>query len=79
MTKTYKEYGTPDEDLAAYNMLLVAVLGLEVRHILHHPRKPLDAKMCQKPGSLLVQAVLADGRVISIRQLRKGEQPRIVK
>lgn len=73
-----KEYGVPDEDKAAYDLLLQLVGDQPLRHILHHPRKPLDARSCQLPGSLLVQAVLLDGTVLSVRQTHKGKVPRKV-
>ena len=74
-----KEYGKPDTDTAAYDLLMQIVINEQVVRILHHPRIPIDARLCQMPGSLLVQAVLEDGRVVSVRQSKQGGTPRIVK
>ena len=65
------EYGTPDADTAAYDKLLTLAEG-EITYILHHPRKALDEKNCQNPGSVRVQAVFADNRVLTVTQLRDG-------
>ena len=75
-----KEYGHLDADITAYNFLLdqIASLG-EVSYIVHHQRKPPNAKPCQKPNSLLVQAVMRDGSVISVTQPGVGREPRLVK
>lgn len=74
-----KEYGQPDADTAAYRLLLQTIEGLQAIRILHHPRKPLNAKPCQLPGSLLVQAVMLDGTVVSVRQAKVGATPRVIK
>ena len=70
------EYGTPAEDLSAYHLLVSLVPMERVKHILHHPRMPIDARPCRLPGSLLVQAVLVDGTVVSVRQPSIGAKPR---
>lgn len=72
-----KEYGTPDSDDTAYRTLLAHVSGMDVLYILHKPRVPIDARMCQLPQSLKVQAVLADGRVITCFQPAPGKPARI--
>lgn len=74
-----KEYGKPDADPSAYNLLLQTITAEKVVRILHHPRIPIDARLCQLPGSLLVQAVLEDGRVISVRQAKAGATPKVLK
>lgn len=73
-----KIYGSPDADTSTYDLLMEAVQGKEVLRILHHQRKPIDARPCQLPDSLMVQAVLIDGTVITARQAKKGAIPRIV-
>lgn len=63
-----KQYGTPDADTAPYDKL-VSMLDMEqVQAIMHHPRVPIDARACQLPGSLLVQAVMCDNTVVNVRQ-----------
>ena len=72
-----KEYGTPYTDDTAYKTLLKHVEGMDVNYILHNPRAPIDARMCQLPQSLTVQAVLASGKVISCFQPSPGKPARI--
>ena len=72
-----KEYGTPDADDTAYKTLLRHVESMDVTFILHKPRVPIDARMCQLPQSLTVQAVLASGKVISCFQPSPGKPARI--
>jgi hypothetical protein len=67
-----KIYGTPDADSTAITELMRLIEGKDVAHILHYPRVALQAKPCKWPGSLLVQAVLVDKSVVSVRQLRAG-------
>lgn len=63
-----KVYGQPDEDTAALDLLLKLVDPEKVVYILHHQRIPIDARPCKLPQSLLVQAVMLDSTVISVRQ-----------
>lgn len=72
-----KEYGTPDKDDTAYKVLLAHVAGMQVDYIIHNPRVPVDARMCQMPQSLTVQAVLADKSVIACFQPAPGKPARI--
>lgn len=73
-----KTYGKSDPDMAAENLLMQMLKGLDVQSILLHQRKPIDARHCQLPGSLTVQAVLRDGRVITVRQNKVGGTPRVL-
>lgn len=72
-----KEYGTPDADPTAYQLLLSHVQGMAVVSILHYPRVAIDARPCQLPLSLRVQAVLANGVVITSWQPSPGRPARI--
>lgn len=63
-----KVYGTPDADTTAIDYLLSIVSVEQVESILHHPRISIDARPCKLPQSLLVQAVMMDRTVISVRQ-----------
>lgn len=72
-----KEYGTPDADDTAYKVLLAHVAGMQVDYIIHKPRVPVDARACQMPQSLTVQAVLADKSVITCFQPAPGKPARI--
>jgi len=65
-------YGKPDPDSAAYDALMLAVGDATVTYIMHHPRVPIDARPCQLPTSLMVQAVLVGGKVVTARQLSVG-------
>lgn len=76
MANTVKEYGTPDPDDSAYKVLLELVGHLPVKYIMHYPRIPVDARMCQMPGSVKVVALLEDNTTITVRQDRPGSQPR---
>lgn len=67
-----KEYGIPDVDDTAYKLLLEHVKDMDVLYITHHPRVPIDARMCLMPQSLKVQAVLANKRVITVIQPAPG-------
>lgn len=69
-----EEYGTPDADPAAYSYLLTLAAPIgEIKYILHHARKPVDAKHCQNPGGVRVQAVFMDNKVLTVIQLRNGD------
>jgi len=69
-----KEYGPVDADLSAYNYLLTLAEPIgEVNYILHYARRPVDAKHCQNPGGLMVQAVFMDNKVLTVMQTRTGE------
>lgn len=72
-----KEYGTPDPDDTAYRAVIKHVEGLEVAHILHHQRVPINARMCRLPQSLKVQAVLVDGSVITYVQMAPGRAAKL--
>ena len=73
-----KEYGTPDPDTTTYDKILAHVQGLDVAYILHNQRVPVDAKACQLPQSLRVQAVLADRTVVTAFQAAPGRPARIL-
>jgi hypothetical protein len=76
MTTTY---GTPDEDLTAFNLLQEYVKDMEVKYFLHHPRNPMDpSKQCKWPGFLRVQAVLADNTCVTCEQQGVGGIAKIV-
>ncbi len=69
-----EQFGPVDDDTTAYIELLTLAEPIgEVKYILHHARKPLDAKHCQYPGSVKVQAVFVDNKVLTVIQLRNGE------
>ncbi len=72
-----KEYGVPDPDTTAYCLLMQAVQGKSVEYVMHHPRVPLNARQCQMPGSLKVQALLLDKTVITAVQPRAGKPAKI--
>lgn len=72
-----KEYGTPDKDDTAYKVLLNHVKDMEVLYIMHKPRVPIDARMCQLPQSLKVQAVLTNNTVITCFQPAPGRPAKI--
>ena len=65
-------YGKPDDDSAAYNALMQAVGDAEVTYIMHHQRVPIDARPCKLPTSLMVQAVLVGGKVVTATQIGIG-------
>lgn len=67
------EYGLKDADTAAYNKLLELTSTHKPVYILHHARVPLTARACQWPGSLKVQAVLAENKTVTVVQLQNGE------
>lgn len=68
-----KEYGPPDPDTTAADTLKKLIEGQDVKYILHHARKPMNARACQLPGSVTVQAVLNNSTaVITVRQHKPG-------
>jgi hypothetical protein len=67
-----KHYGTPDEDPTTLNRLLTLVKEEDVLYILHYPRRPMNSKACQWPGSLRVTAILKDNKILSTIQLLDG-------
>lgn len=67
------EYGPKDPNTAAYSKLLSLCEGYAIIYILHHARVSLTARACQWPGSLKVQAVLAENKTITVVQLYSGE------
>ena len=73
-----KEYGTPDKDRTAYNLLMEHVKTMPVVSIIHHQRVPIDARACLLPQSLKVQAVLMYGAVVTCTQPAPGMPARIV-
>lgn len=73
-----KVYGKSDEDKSAENLLMSLIAGEDVQYVMLHARKPINARPCQLPGSLTVQALLVDGRVISVRQNKVGAEPKQV-
>lgn len=72
-----KEFGTPDADLTAYKVLIAYVADQSVNYILHHQRMPVDARPCKLPLSLRVQAVLANGQVVTAFQAAPGKKVQI--
>ena len=72
-----KEYGTPDPDRVAYLAVLRHTVDMPVKYIVHHQRVPINARACQLPQSLLVQAVLVDGQVVTAFQPAPGHPARI--
>ena len=74
-----KTYGHPDpEDNQTEDFVRNLVADLDVHYFVLHPRKPITARMCQRPQSILVQAVLANGRVITARQDAPGNKPYLI-
>jgi hypothetical protein len=67
------EYGPKDPDTTAYDHLVSVITGYEVTYILHHARVSPNARSCQWPGSVKVQAVLAGGKAVTVVQLANGE------
>lgn len=67
-----KTYGTPDEDTTAFDYLLTIVDIDKVQAFMYHRRIPIDARACQLPQSLLVQALMNDNTVINVRQAYPG-------
>jgi hypothetical protein len=67
-----KHYGTPDPDTTAYDVLMALVDSQDVTSVLHSQRMPIDSRTCQRPGSLLIQAVLNNNTVITVRQDSPG-------
>jgi hypothetical protein len=67
-----KQFGPKNIDEAPLNGLLetLKVKRLEPLYILHYARVPMNVRMCQQPGSLKVQAVLPDNKVLTVIQLR---------
>lgn len=63
-----KEYGIPDADTTAYDLLLKIVEGKQVELIMHYPRTAINARQCKMPGSLKVQALLSDKSVVTVIQ-----------
>ena len=74
----YKVYGESDADLAAENLLREHIKGKDVLYLILNQRIPSNARPCKLPGSLTVQAVMADRTVVSVRQYGPGGRPRIV-
>lgn len=69
-----EQFGPQDADTSAFIELLTLAEPIgEVKYILHHARRPLDAKHCQYPGSIKVQAVFVNNKVLTVIQLRNGE------
>lgn len=64
------EYGTPDSDTAPLDTLKSWLLANTQKavYIMHYQRVPVDARACQLPTSLKVQAVLEDGRIVTAFQ-----------
>lgn len=77
MSMTIKSYGEPDEDTLAADMLHEAVKDEKVKYFLYHPRTPIGARPCKLPGSLTVQAVLENGKVVTVVQHGVGKKPRL--
>ena len=74
-----KVYGHPDaEDNQTESFVRDLVDGLDVHYLVLHPRKPVNARLCQRPQSILVQAVLENGNVITARQDAPGNQPYLI-
>ena len=74
-----KIYGHPDtDDNQTEDFVRNLVADLDVHYFVLHPRKPITARMCQRPQSILVQAVLANGRVITARQDAPGSKPYLI-
>lgn len=73
-----KVYGKSDPDTQAEDFLRSNLQGKTVRYIILNQRVPINARPCQLPDSLTVQAVLEDGSVVSVRQNRKGSQPFLI-
>lgn len=67
-----KIYGKPDGDTTAIDYLMSIVDTDLVQAIMHHQRVPIDARACQLPQSLLVQAVMMDNTVVNVRQNQPG-------
>ena len=67
-----KIYGKPDNDTTAIDHLMSIVDITNVQAIMHHPRVAIDARACQLPQSLLVQAVMMDNTVVNVRQNQPG-------
>ena len=68
------EYGLPDSDSAPLDTLKAWLVDNNqvAVYIMHHQRVPIDARPCQLPTSLRVQAVLDDGRVVTAFQPQLG-------
>ena len=74
-----KVYGEPDPtDNQTEDFVRAKVAKLDVSYLILHPRKPVNARLCQRPQSILVQAVLSDGRVITARQDAPGLKPYLI-
>jgi hypothetical protein len=74
-----KVYGTPDPtDNQTEDFVRGLVAKLEVSYLVLHPRKPVNARLCQRPQSILVQAVLKNGNVITARQDAPGNPPYLI-
>jgi hypothetical protein len=74
-----KVYGTPDPtDNQTEDFVRAKVAKLEVSYLVLHPRKPVNARLCQRPQSILVQAVLKNGNVITARQDAPGNPPYLI-
>ena len=68
MREIYKVYGESDKDLTAENLLRETIKDCSVRYLILHQRMPLSARPCKLPGSLMVQAVLSDGQIVTVMQ-----------
>jgi hypothetical protein len=74
-----KVYGEPDPvDNQTEDFVRDLVDGLDVHYLVLHPRKPVNARLCQRPQSILVQAVLVDGRVVTARQDAPRMKPYLI-
>ena len=72
-----KEYGTPDPDTTAYNLLMATVQDMPVECIMHYPRVAINARQCKMPGSLKIQALLLDKTVVTVTQAGLGKPAKV--
>lgn len=71
-----KVYGQSDQDRTAETLLYDLVKDKAVQYVMLNQRKPINARPCQQPGSLKLQAVLEDGAVVEVFQAKLGGEAR---
>lgn len=73
----FTEYGPRDTDTSVYEALIKACEGMDIKYVMHYARRPINARPCQLPGLLRVQAVAQNGQVFTAEQYKVGGEIRL--